>query len=221
MFCGYFLMKLALRFILLASLFSPALPAHLRGQTSSTPSPSTMRSAYAEKIVIPGVNHAGKVTDHLYRGAQPKDQGFAELKKLGISTIVDLRGENRQAIEWERQQAASLGMHFMSIPVGEMSAPSDEQVVQFLSYLRDQPNEKVFVHCYYGEDRTGVFIASYRMALEKWPLDQTMHEMLGFGFHAFWQRSMKSFVRDFPARLNSAPVYAQLEAPQPRLVMPN
>jgi tyrosine-protein phosphatase SIW14 len=178
-----------------------------------------MRSAYAEKISIPGINHAGRINDNLYRGAQPKNQGFSELKKLGITTVIDLRGEDRQAVDWERQQVESLGMRFVTIPVGGMSAPTDQQVVQFLSLLRDQPHHKVFVHCYYGEDRTGVFVASYRMALEKWPAAQALKEMYLFGFHGFWQRSMKAFVRDFPARLTSAPAYTRLNDLGPLPIM--
>jgi len=35
---------------------------------------------------------------------------------LGITTIVDLRGEDREKIAWERQRAESLGLRFVHIP---------------------------------------------------------------------------------------------------------
>jgi len=96
------------------------------------------------------------------------------------------------------------------IPVNGWSPPTDEQVAQFLFLLRDNPGQKVFVHCRFGDDRTSVFIAAYRMAIEKWTPEQALKEMYFFGFNGFWHPSMKTFVRDFPSRLNTAPALASL-----------
>lgn len=167
-----------------------------------------MRSAYAEKLRIPGVPNSGKINDHLYRGAQPRDPGLLELKKIGITTIVDLRGEDPAKIAWEQKTSESLGIRFVHIPVSGWSPPTNEQVAQFLSIFRDKPEEKVFVHCRFGDDRTGVFVATYRMAFEKLPPDQALKEMYHFGFNGFWHPSMISFVRDFPSRLHNAPLLA-------------
>jgi protein tyrosine phosphatase (PTP) superfamily phosphohydrolase (DUF442 family) len=203
------------RFFLLLSL--PAFflwPHPLSAQ--GIPAPSEMHSAYGEKLHISAIPNSGKINEHLYRGAQPKSQGLVELKKLGINTVVDFRLEDPSKIQWERQQVESLGMRFVSIPVGEWSAPTNEQVLQFLSLFREDPAQKIFVHCHFGEDRTGVFVAAYRMAFEKWPTEQAMHEMDLFGFNRFWHPAMISFIRDFPARLNSAPALAPLRTPTPQ-----
>src|SRR5260370_37016971 len=80
--------------------------------------------APAEKLTLPGVPRAGKISDVLFRGAQPSAQGLAELKKLGITTIVNLRG-NRGPVALERRQAESLGMRFIDIPVLGWSAPTN------------------------------------------------------------------------------------------------
>jgi len=168
--------------------------------------------AYGGRLNVPGVQNAGKISDSLYRGAQPKNgTGLAELKKLGITTIVDLRGDDRHRIDWEHKQAAALGMRFVHIPVSGWSPPSNEQVEQFLSLFRGHPEEKIFVHCRYGEDRTGVFVAAYRMAVEKWSADQAMKEMYFFGFNGFWHPAMKAFIREFPDRLKSSPSLASLQ----------
>ena len=180
-------------------------------QQPSSPSaaPSVMRSAYGDKLRLPGLPNGGRVNDFLYCGAQPHPAGIQELKNLGITTIVDLRGENPMQRDSERQQAESLGIRFVSIPVSGWDPPSNEQVAQFLSLFRNNPKEKVFVHCRFGDDRTGVFVATYRMAYEGWPSTQAMNEMYFFGFNGFWHPSMKSFIRDFPARLKSAPALVE------------
>ncbi len=200
----------------LAFLF--ALSSPLFAQTRTPPSASTSAPAFSqpvhgEKLRIAGIHNAGKITDILYRGAQPREVGLSELKLLGITTIVDLRGEDPEKIAWERKHAESLGMRFINIPVSGWAPPTDEQVVQFLSLFRDNPGQKIFLHCRFGDDRTGVFTAVYRMAIDKWPADQAMKEMYFFGFNGFWHPSMKSFVRDFPSRLHSAPALAPLRTP--------
>lgn len=191
-------------FLFLAIFSFPAFP-------QTPPATSAMQSAYAEKIHVEGIPNTGKVNDHLYRGAQPNLSTFAELKKMGVTTVVNLRLEHDADIAAERQQVESLGLRFVHIPVGGFSAPSNAQVIQFLSIFRDHPAETVFVHCHYGEDRTGVFIASYRMTFDHWPSAQAVNEMNSFGFNRHWQREMKDYVRDFPARLNSAPDLAQFQ----------
>lgn len=192
--------------LLLSLVLAAVLPARLFAQKQVQPStPASMHSAYGEKLRIEGVPNSGKINDRLYRGAQPRDPGLLELKKLGITTIVNLRDEDPSRISWEENRAESLGIRFVHIAVNEWSPPTNEQVAQFLSIFRDNPQEKVFVHCHFGEDRTGVFIASYRMAFEKLPADQALKEMRYFGYNGLWHPSMTAFVRDFPARLTTAP----------------
>jgi len=193
------------------------LPLRIFAQTAAPASaPSLTPRAFGQKLQIAGVHNAGKITDFLYRGAQPKEAGLSELKLLGVTTIVDLRGEDQEKVTWERNRAESLGMRFVHIPVSGWSPPTDEQVVQFLSLFRGEPGQRIFVHCRFGDDRTGVLVATYRMAFEKWSAEQAMKEMYFFGFNGFWHPAMKSFVRDFPARLNSSPALASLRCQSPQ-----
>jgi len=187
------------------------LPLRLFLQTAAPNAAAPVRQpAYGQKLHVAGIPNAGKITELLYRGAQPKGAGLAELKMLGINTIVDLRAEDPEKVAWERQHAESLGMRFVHIPVSGWSPPSNEQIIQFLSLLRSEPGHKIFVHCRFGDDRTSVFIATYRMAFEKWPAEQALKEMYFFGFSGFWHPAMKSFIRDFPGRLAAAPALAPL-----------
>jgi len=191
-----------LLFVFLA-LPAPSLRAQSSASATSTP---VLRSAYGEKLKLAGLPNGGKITEALFRGAQPHTEGVEQLKKLGITTIVDLRGENRELAEKERKQAESLGMRFVNIPVSGWSPPTNEQVAQFLSLFADK-KEKVFVHCRFGDDRTGVFVATYRMAFDRWPAEQAMKEMYFFGFNGFWHPAMKSYIRDFPEKLKTAPAF--------------
>jgi tyrosine-protein phosphatase SIW14 len=194
-------------FALLLVLFFPSFSFYVpfrQSAVSSASSPAPSPSI-AKKIPIPGVSNAGKVSDSLLRGAQPHIENLEELQKLGVTTIVDLRRESPQLRERERQKAESLGIHFVSIPVPGFSPPTSQQLAEYFTLLRQAPLQRVFVHCQYGEDRTGVFIAAYRIAFEHWTADQAYSEMLDFGFNHHWHPSMVAYIRSLPDRLHSDP----------------
>ncbi len=183
-----------------ALFFVAACPSRAQIAATVPVQPGTARASFgapAEKLKLAGIPRAGKVSDVLFRGAQPSAQGLAELKKLGITTIVDLRG-NSGPVAWERAQAESLGMRFIDLPVLGWSPPSNAQVAEFLKLFQGDPKQKIFVHCYYGEDRTGVMVAAYRIA------------MYSFGFHYHLYPAMKSYVRTFPTRFSSESAFAPL-----------
>lgn len=167
---------------------------------------SSSSRSFATKFSLPGVSNAGKVSDFLIRGAQPDLSGLSELKKLGITTIVDLRSESHHTRDQERTRADSLGIHFVSIPVGGFSTPTSAQLAEFFVLLQDAPPQKIYVHCEFGKDRTGVFIAAYRIAFDYWSADQAISEMRAFGFHSHWHPAMVNFVRALPSRLHTDPI---------------
>ncbi|HYL86664.1 MAG TPA: tyrosine-protein phosphatase [Candidatus Angelobacter sp.] len=198
------------------SLLSPALRGQEQAHGTAKPASASLATpAFGEKLRVNGIPNAGKLNEVFYRGAQPKKAGLAELKKLGITIIVDLRGEDENTIAWERKQAEALGMRFVNIPVSGWAPPTNEQVAQFLSLFHNDPKEKIFVHCRFGDDRTGVFVATYRMAFEKWSDEQAMKEMYFFGFNGFWHPAMKTFVHEFPTRLKYSQALASLQSQAP------
>lgn len=202
--------RLSFYFLLLA-LATGAPGAPLLAQTPAAA--AVLRTEYGERLHLNGISNAGKINEQLYRGAQPRRGSVAELKKLGVTTIVDLRGEDAALRDREREEAEGLGLRFVSIPVSGWTPPTDAQVAEFLALFRSGPKERVFVHCRFGEDRTGVFVASYRMALEGWTPQKALGEMYFFGFNHFWHPAMRTFVRDFPRRLSEAPELAAFRGP--------
>jgi protein tyrosine phosphatase (PTP) superfamily phosphohydrolase (DUF442 family) len=178
------------------------------GNDAANPRTSVRHTASGEKLHIPGIHDAGRVGPFLYRGAQPNDQGLRELKRLGINTIVDLRGERKDLIEKERKHAETLGMRFVNLPGNGWSPPSDKQIAEFFSLLHEQPQRRTFVHCWFGGDRSGVFVAAYRIAFDGWTPEEAIREMHQFHFKSFWHPAMTRYVRDFPARLRRTPSLA-------------
>ena len=189
--------------VLSFSLFFPAallLPA-AAAQNSASPA---IAAQPATKQKLAGLPNFGRVSDTLSRGAQPKDAGYAELKQQGFEIVVSFR-EHSDQIAAERRAVEALGMRFVSIPWPPSHSPRTAQVAEFLELLRANPGKEIFAHCQRGAERTGVMIATYRIAAEKWTPQQALDEMETFGFHGFWFRRLKKYVRAFPAQLDSDP----------------
>jgi predicted protein tyrosine phosphatase len=182
------------------------------GARHNVPAPAPP-SPTAQKIPVSGISDFGKVNDFLYRGGQPKDEGIEQLKKLGIDTIVDLRSELHGLIDHERRQAESLGMRFINLPGSGWATPKDEEIAQFFSLVREQPRRKIFIHCWLGGDRSGMFIAAYRIAFDSWTPEQAIQEMRAFHYLEFWHPNMKKYVLHFPERLAHSPQLASFRQP--------
>lgn len=139
------------------------------------------------------IENFGKVSDALYRGAQPDAKGLAALKAMGVKTVVNLRNHH----EDERVQ----GLEFVDLPMHaslDSEPPSPEQVREFLAIVRDPARQPVFVHCAHGKDRTGTMCAVYRMEVDGWTNDRAFEEMQTFGFHD-WYTDLERYVRDYRA----------------------
>ncbi len=204
-----------LRLWISCALLASSVPRAPAQNTAAAVAPAVRTAApQAEKLSLPGLPNAGRISEFLYRGAQPKSEGYGELKKLGITMVVDLR-DGRKDIEKERREVEALGIRYVSIPTSGAHGPNHEQVAQFLQLLRQNPGQKIFVHCHYGADRTGVMIAAFRMAQQKWTSQQAFDEMLSFHFHNFWHPGMAKYVRQFPARFASEPAFAALRSSAP------
>jgi protein tyrosine phosphatase (PTP) superfamily phosphohydrolase (DUF442 family) len=141
----------------------------------------------------------------------PRKEGLAELKKLGVNVVVDMRGKNKD----EEAAVTKLGMQYIPIP-SHCLFPKDGTFAKFLRVIRENQGKKVFVHCRLGDDRTGMAVAAYRMAEEGWSADEAMKEMKAFGFtaqhHAICP-GMADYEENFPQRLKTSTAFKELRPP--------
>lgn len=138
---------------------------------------------WAQRLEVPGVKNLHKVSEELYRGAQPSSEGMQQLKKLGIKTIVNLR-----SFHSDRGEIGDTGLSYEHIYMKTWHA-ENEEAVRFLKILTDGERTPVFVHCQRGADRTGTMCAIYRIAVQGWSKEDAVEEMTkgGFGFYSGWK----------------------------------
>lgn len=158
---------------------------------------------------IKGVKNFVKVSPALWRSAQPdpKQDGFRNLEKAGVKTIVNLRYDHD-----DLPFLAGTKLRYFWIKAHAWH-PEEEDLVKFLKLLKDEKNWPVFVHCAAGSDRTGYSVATYRIVEQNWTADDAIHEMFDFGYHAWWFRN-PSILRDIEKNRNVIQKKV-LEAPFP------
>src|SRR5215831_12298312 len=66
------------------------------------------------------IKNFGKMDDRLYRGAQPKEEDYKDLKALGVKTVVDLQDS---PTNYEKRTVEALGMRYVNIPMSDSSYP--------------------------------------------------------------------------------------------------
>jgi tyrosine-protein phosphatase SIW14 len=161
---------------------------------------------------VPGVPNFHQVDEHVYRGAQPHGQGFDGLAKIGIRTVIDLRGEKSEETAVERA-----GMRYVRLPWNGYKAPAEAQIATVLALLNDNSAWPVFVHCRRGADRTGTAIACYRIAHDHWTNQQALAEAKTFGMSSL-EVAMQRFILSFIApvtNLNTASTTASAAPASP------
>ena len=120
---------------------------------------------------------------------QPTAEGFRNLEKLGIRTVINLRYFNSDDDEAE---GTRLQLHRVKILTWRAG---DDHVVEVMRLLRDRDQGPFLIHCQHGADRTGLMSAMYRMLEQDWTAQEALEELIdgGYGFHSLW-KNIKAYV---------------------------
>lgn len=133
-----------------------------------------------------------RVTPTLYRSAQLGKADVAELKALGIKSVVGLRAFHSDD-DWLRHS----GIKENRIKIYTW-AVDDANIVAALKAIRAAEQEgPVLLHCWHGADRTGLVTAMYRLLYQGWNKAQALDEMQngGYGYHTLW-KNIPVYLRD-------------------------
>ncbi len=162
-----------------------------------------------------GVPNFHQVNEQVFRGAQPTPEGFQNLAKLRIKTVIDLREADSRSRE-EKKWVESAGMKYVNIPMRGMTTPTQEQISKVLALFNDSSAGPVFVHCRRGADRTGTVVACYRISHDRWDNNKALGEARSLGM-SWIERAMQNYVRTFQPG-NSITASTTAPAPAPALV---
>jgi tyrosine-protein phosphatase SIW14 len=152
--------------------------------------------AWTASAEVAGIPNFRQVSDLVFRGAQPTDEAWPSLAKLGVKTVIDLRQETEHSITEEARAVQAAGMRYISFPMDGFQMPRADQIAKVLEVMNS--SEPVFIHCKLGKDRTGTVIAAYRIAHDGWDNDRALTEATACGLH-WYEAGMKRFIRGYRA----------------------
>lgn len=139
---------------------------------------------------FPDLVNFGEVTPDLWRGAQPTAEGFRQLERAGIKTVVNLRSDHDDLPLLE-----GTGLKYLRIPMRAWNPfqGKDGQLALVLitleRLLADPACRPVFLHCGEGRDRTGYVLATWRRLVQGWDADDAIAEMFDYRFNRLWFRN--------------------------------
>lgn len=150
------------------------------------------------------------VNDRYYRGGQPAGEQYADLAALGVTTVINLIGDEDEVDRREPDLVEQYGMRYVHIPMHTRKAPTDAEIATFMSIVDDPDGGAVYVHCVGGRHRTGVMTAVYRMTKDGWSGDQAFKEMKRHKYGPdFLHPEFKKFVYQYQPRTAVAAAAAQ------------
>src|SRR5438477_2849869 len=138
----------------------------------------------------PGVKNFGIMTKSLWRGDQPTAEGFQQLEKAGVKTVISLRSDHDDfdLLRGTKLKYVRIPMHAWDPDQGDRA-----QLVLVLKTLRRLSTGlltgPVYIHCAAGRDRTGFAVAAYLMTFEDWTADEAIHEMHDYHFNRIYLRN--------------------------------
>ena len=143
-----------------------------------------------EPISLPGVENCYKISEELYRSAQPEPLGFTALQNAGVRSVLNLREYHS-----DTREARHTRLVLMAYPVaaGELTAADVENCLVLIGRVP----KPVLVHCWHGSDRTGTVVAAYRIVFQNWSVEKAVAEFREerFGYHEFWYGNLVQLLR--------------------------
>lgn len=144
---------------------------------------------WAAPVIQCSIGNTFRVSEELFRCEQPEAKDVADLKKLGVKSILNLRNYHTDSSKLE---TAGFKLLLERMDAGKITV---DQLVAALRQFRDAP-KPLLVHCWHGSDRTGTFVAAYRIVFLNWTREAALDEFVhgGFGYHERWYPNLKELL---------------------------
>jgi uncharacterized protein (TIGR01244 family) len=123
------------------------------------------QTAHPKKLALAGFQSGIYQTDKLFIAGQPLSSvGIKELKRLGLTTIVNIRTAQEVTnpkltpID-ESALSTELGLKYVHLPSGGKGTPYNPATVRAFARVMDAASGKVLLHCASGRRASHLWVA--------------------------------------------------------------
>ncbi|MGO4572024.1 fused DSP-PTPase phosphatase/NAD kinase-like protein [Microvirga sp. 2TAF3] len=118
-----------------------------------------------------------RVSERLWRSAQPAPHQISRLKAEGVRTIVNLRG-GREHGSWQLQKeiCERIGINLTEFIVRSRGAPDRDTLLNAKDFF-DKIEYPAVLHCKSGADRAGFVAALYLIVHEGRSVDEALRQL--------------------------------------------
>jgi protein tyrosine phosphatase (PTP) superfamily phosphohydrolase (DUF442 family) len=118
-----------------------------------------------------------KISPRMWRGSQPTPGQIAKLARMGIRTIVNLRGKRDCASYYlERDACQRHGITLVDIGVNSRQPPTREIMTE-LQDIFTKIEYPALMHCKAGADRVGIMSALFLLLAEKQDVNTALKQL--------------------------------------------
>lgn len=112
------------------------------------------------------------ITDNIYLGNSYNAKDYYDLNKNNIGLIVNTTTDMSNYYD---SYFEYVNIHIRDINGANLLPYIDEVVDKMHTYLTENPNKKILVHCFMGSSRSASIVISYLMKYKKWSLRDSLN----------------------------------------------
>lgn len=149
-----------------------------------------------------------QLSDDAWRSNQPDPVHFPALEKIGIKTVINLRGADKYSYYlFEVEACQDFGMKLIDHPLLARVLGTAEEYLELLDIM--QTAEKPFlIHCKSGADRTGIASALYLLDQCGASLDEARAQLSLKYAHQRWSKAgiLDALIEDYATHCETDPI---------------
>ena len=135
------------------------------------------------KETVPGITNFARVETTVACAGAVKTEAVPEIKKLGFSSIINLREATEQGADVDAEAAAAkaAGLNFVHLPFN-VASPDPHLVDNFLTAITKPGMQPAFIHCAGGGRASAMWMIK-RMKIDKWDEARAAEEAAALGLN--------------------------------------
>jgi protein-tyrosine phosphatase len=142
---------------------------------------------------MPRLKYA-QITTNLYLGGQYKLSSFENLKKVGITAVVNMRTKSVHLQPLK-------DFNYLHLPTPDHHAPTQQQLKDGVLFIKQQIDAggKVYIHCRFGEGRGPTMALAY-LIFTGLSLEEAMDTVI----------KVRPFIRPTPSQIEALQKFAKI-----------